>query len=90
MAKTETQKSAEAYRKTRKDYLQKRVSETQDSLRTSGLSDKRKKKLQEQLKTFKDNLTKIKEQSSLKETKMAKRHFSNPICIIYRLQLFNT
>lgn len=73
MAKTETQKSAEAYRKTRKDYLQKRVSETQESLRTSGLSDKRKKKLQEQLKTFKDNLTKIKEQSSLKETKMAKQ-----------------
>lgn len=73
MAKTESQKSAEAYRKTRKDYLQKRVSETQESLRTSGLSDKRKKKLQEQLKTFKDNLTKIKEQSSLKETKMAKQ-----------------
>lgn len=69
---TQSEKERADYLKTRRAYLQNRVSQIQDALRKAGLSSERKKALQDKLKNFKDNLLKIKSNSSLEETDMAK------------------
>ena len=73
MTKTQTEKDNDKYLASRREYLQERISQTQDSLRKAGISSTRKKTLQDKLKSFKDNLLKIKSNSSLKETDMAKQ-----------------
>lgn len=71
MAETKAQKAEKEYKRTRTTYLQKRVQQTTEQLRSAGVSKKKRDTLNDQLKRQKDNLSKIKSKSHSEETTMS-------------------
>lgn len=72
MAKTDTEKTRESYLKDRSNYLQSNIRRLQEEMRKDGMTSKRRTKLQEKLKSVKDNLRKIKSESNIGNTTMSK------------------